>query len=183
MAEANVIVHNADEKTLAHGRGEGVTPRLDVMTDAGQEERDVLAGLAVDELSEHLVDTLSITCEFAQERSADDELVLKAHCSVTSTAEIAHRIRDWIRARRSVLPTGGSASHDNHVRCARPTACLQAASPALLAACEQALTALNTAPRFRVPALDTGTEKMDSYMIASLLTRVIALAKEDSPAQ
>ncbi len=140
------------------------------MTDAGQEERDVLAGLAADELAEYLVDSLSITCEFAQERSADDELVLKANFSVTSTAEIAHRIRDWIRARRS-------ASHDNHVRCARPTACRPACSPVLLEACEQALTALNTAPRFRVPALDTGTEKMDSYKIASLLTRLIALAK------
>ncbi len=50
----------------------------------------------------------------------------------------------------------------------------------LLEACEQALTALNTAPRFRVPALDAGTEKMDSYKIASLLTRVIALAKGEA---
>ena len=95
-----------------------MTPRLDVVTDAGQEERDMLAGLAVDELSEHPVDSTKM-------------------------------------------------------RTANP----RAYAPALLEACERALTALNTAPRFKVPALDTGTEKMDSYKIASLLTRVIALVK------
>ncbi len=58
------------------------------------------------------------------------------------------------------------------------TARLLAAAPLLLESCERALTALNTAPRFRVPALDSGKEKMDSYKIASLLTRVIVLAKE-----
>ncbi len=46
------------------------------------------------------------------------------------------------------------------------------AGPTLLAALEQAVAALNTAPRFRVPSLDT-----DSYRIASLCDRAIAKAK------
>ena len=49
---------------------------------------------------------------------------------------------------------------------------LIAAAPELLATLEQAVAALNTAPRFRVPSLDT-----DSYKIAALCDRVIAKAK------
>ncbi len=61
-----------------------------------------------------------------------------------------------------------------------PTASLLAAAPALLEACETALVALNTAPRFRVPALDTSEGKIDSYKVASRLGKVIALAKGES---
>lgn len=55
-------------------------------------------------------------------------------------------------------------------------------SPAslLLDACEKALVALNTAPRFKVPALDAPGGKMDSYMIASLLGRAIRQAKGEA---
>jgi hypothetical protein len=49
---------------------------------------------------------------------------------------------------------------------------LIAASPALRAAVELAVQALNTAPRFQVPHLD-----MDSYAIASMCDRAIAEAK------
>jgi hypothetical protein len=45
-------------------------------------------------------------------------------------------------------------------------------SPTLLEGLEQALAALNTAPRFRVPSFDT-----DSYAIAALCSRIIARAK------
>ncbi len=61
-----------------------------------------------------------------------------------------------------------------------PPARLLSAAPALLEACELALAALNTAPRFRVPALDTSEGKTDSYQIASLLSSAIKLAKGDS---
>jgi len=44
--------------------------------------------------------------------------------------------------------------------------------PELLAALEQAVAALNTVPRFRVPSPDT-----DSYRIASICDRAIAKAK------
>jgi hypothetical protein len=47
-----------------------------------------------------------------------------------------------------------------------------AALPELLNAVEQALQALNTAPRFRIPHLDT-----DSYEIAAACGRAIAKAK------
>ena len=40
-----------------------------------------------------------------------------------------------------------------------------------------ALEALNTAPRFRVPHLDTDEQRMDSYRIAALCDRVLARAK------
>lgn len=43
----------------------------------------------------------------------------------------------------------------------------------LTAALRQAVTALNTAPRFRVPSLDT-----DSYRVASICDRALAHAKE-----
>lgn len=49
---------------------------------------------------------------------------------------------------------------------------LRLAADDLLAALEQAVEALNTVPRFRVPHLDT-----DSYAIASLCDRTIAKAK------
>jgi hypothetical protein len=49
---------------------------------------------------------------------------------------------------------------------------LVASAPDLLAALEQAVAALNTAPRFAVPSLDT-----DSYAIAALCDRAIAKAK------
>ena len=49
---------------------------------------------------------------------------------------------------------------------------LRAAAPDLLAALEQAVMALNTAPCFRVPHLDT-----NSYRIASICDRAIARAK------
>lgn len=65
------------------------------------------------------------------------------------------------------IPIIGNAAIDN------PTSLL------LLDACEKALVALNTAPRFKVPALDTADGKMDSYTIASLLDRAIRLAKGD----
>jgi hypothetical protein len=45
-------------------------------------------------------------------------------------------------------------------------------APEVIAALEQAVAALNTAPRFRVPLLDT-----DSYRIAALCDRAIAKAK------
>ena len=45
-------------------------------------------------------------------------------------------------------------------------------NPDLIAALEQAVAALNTAPRFRVASLDT-----DSYRIASICDRAIAKAK------
>jgi hypothetical protein len=45
-------------------------------------------------------------------------------------------------------------------------------APDLVAALEQAVAALNTAPRFRVASLDT-----DSYRIASICDRAIAKAK------
>jgi hypothetical protein len=51
-------------------------------------------------------------------------------------------------------------------------ATLLAASPVILAALEQAVEALNTAPRFRVPVLDT-----DSYVIASTCGRAIRSAR------
>jgi len=53
--------------------------------------------------------------------------------------------------------------------------CAEEAGPAagdLLTALEQAVQALNTAPRFKVPHLDT-----DSYAIASICDRAIAKAK------
>lgn len=53
---------------------------------------------------------------------------------------------------------------------------LLAAAPALLAALTQALTALNTAPRFDVPSLDA-----DSYRIASVCSRAIAAATGGGP--
>ena len=49
---------------------------------------------------------------------------------------------------------------------------LMAASPEMLDALQQAVTALNTVPRFAVPALDT-----DSYAIASICDRALARAK------
>ncbi len=73
---------------------------------------------------------------------------------------------DAVEAERYVPIVLGKREDDTEMPAAR-----------LLEACEQALTALNTAPRFRVPALDAGEEKMDSYKIASLLSRVIKLAK------
>lgn len=45
-------------------------------------------------------------------------------------------------------------------------------APELLAALEQAVAALNTAPRFAVPSLD-----VDSYQVASICDRAIAKAK------
>jgi hypothetical protein len=48
--------------------------------------------------------------------------------------------------------------------------------PTLLEALEQAVAALNTAPRFRVPSLGT-----DSYAIAALIDRAIAGQKEGAP--
>jgi len=53
---------------------------------------------------------------------------------------------------------------------------LLAAAPALLAALKQALAALNTAPRFDVPSLDT-----DSYRIASVCDRALAAATGGGP--
>jgi hypothetical protein len=48
----------------------------------------------------------------------------------------------------------------------------QRSAPTLLETLEQALAALNTAPRFAVPSLDT-----DSYRVAALCDRAIARAK------
>ncbi len=53
---------------------------------------------------------------------------------------------------------------------------LQFAAGELLDALEQAVQALNTAPRFRVPHLDT-----DSYKIAAICERAIAKAKGGAP--
>jgi len=50
-------------------------------------------------------------------------------------------------------------------------ALLIAAAPKRLAALLQAIVALNTAPRFRVPGLG---DKMDSYDVAALCDRAIA---------
>jgi hypothetical protein len=47
-----------------------------------------------------------------------------------------------------------------------------AASKEMLTALEEALAALNTVPRFKVPSLDT-----DSYKVAALCDRAIAKAK------
>ena len=63
-------------------------------------------------------------------------------------------------------------NEDMPVAVQEANACLIAAAPLLLAALEQAVQALNTAPRFRVPHLDT-----DSYAIASICGRAIARAK------
>ena len=57
-----------------------------------------------------------------------------------------------------------------NVQCA--DASLLAAAPLMLATLEQAVQALNTAPQFRVPHLDT-----NSYTIAALCDRAIAKAK------
>ena len=51
---------------------------------------------------------------------------------------------------------------------------LRRAAPDLLAALEQAVSALNRAPRFSVPSLDT-----DSYVIAATCDRAIARARPE----
>lgn len=52
------------------------------------------------------------------------------------------------------------------------SATLICAAPELLEACREALAALNTAPRFKVPSRDT-----DSYAIAVRLEKAIAKAE------
>lgn len=65
-----------------------------------------------------------------------------------------------------------SADYDTMTAQEEANARLIVASPDLLAALEQAVTALNTAPRFAVPSLDT-----DSYRIARVCDLAIANAK------
>ncbi len=62
------------------------------------------------------------------------------------------------------------------------TARLLAAAPSLLDACEKALTALNTAPNIKVPALYTDEKKYSSYDVAALLGKVIRFAKGEEDA-
>jgi hypothetical protein len=57
-----------------------------------------------------------------------------------------------------------------------PDESVRRAAPELLEALQQAVTALNTAPRFNVPGLGT-----DSYEIAAICDRAISAAKPQQP--
>jgi hypothetical protein len=59
----------------------------------------------------------------------------------------------------------------------KPTPALIAAAPELLKVCREALAALNTAPRFKVPSYGKSPDRdTDSYAIAARLEKAIATA-------